>query len=197
MSVPHLDTRVISGKEYLMFGPYAGFSPKFLKTGSFLDLPLSVRPGNLPVMLNVAKDNFDLVTYLMSQLASTKKDRFEALGEFTPEVDPSQWELIHAGQRVQVMKKDANGKGMLGFGTETVASADGSVAALLGASPGASTAPSIMLKLFERCFPRQFEGWKPKLEKMVPSFGRTLHEDETLLDELTEYTNRTLQINVD
>lgn len=197
MSVPHLDTRVISGKEYLMFGPYAGFSPKFLKTGSFLDLPLSVRPGNLPVMLNVAKDNFDLVTYLMSQLASTKKDRFEALGEFTPEVDPSQWELIHAGQRVQVMKKDANGKGMLGFGTETVGSADGSVAALLGASPGASTAPSIMLKLFERCFPRQFEGWKPKLEKMVPSFGRTLHEDETLLDELTEYTNRTLQINVD
>lgn len=194
MSVPHLDTRVIDGKRYLLFGPYAGFSPKFLKQGSLTDLPFSVRGNNLPVMLNVAKDNFDLVTYLMGQLAQSKKGRFQTLEEFVPEVDPSQWDLITAGQRVQVMKRDPQKGGVLGFGTEVISAADGSLAALLGASPGASTVTSIMLGLLERCFPQQYSGWEPRLKDMVPSLGRKLHEDPTLLTELSEYTAGTLQI---
>ena len=194
MSVPHLDTRVIDGKRYLLFGPYAGFSPKFLKQGSFTDLPFSVRGNNLPVMLNVAKDNFDLVTYLMGQLAETKKGRFKMLEEFTPEVDPEKWDLITAGQRVQIMKRDPQKGGILGFGTEVVSAADGSIAALLGASPGASTVTSIMLGLLERCFPQQYAGWEPRLKDMVPSLGRKLHEDPALLSELSDYTSGTLQI---
>lgn len=194
MSVPHLDTRVIDGKRYLLFGPYAGFSPKFLKGGSLLDLPFSVRGNNLPVMLNVAKDNFDLVTYLMGQLAESKKGRFKMLEEFTPEVDPEKWNLTVAGQRVQIMKRDPQKGGILGFGTEVVSSADGSLAALLGASPGASTVTSIMIGLLERCFPQQYASWEPRLKDMVPSLGRKLHEDETLLKEISEYTAGTLQI---
>ncbi len=194
MSVPHLDTRVVDGKKYLLFGPYAGFSPKFLKRGRFTDLPFSVRGNNLPTMLNVAKDNVDLVTYLLGELTATKSARFAAMNEFIPEVDPADWELIHAGQRVQVMKRDPQKGGVLGFGTELVSSADGSIAALLGASPGASTAVSIMLNLLKTCFPRQYETWTPTLKDMIPSHGYSLAEDEPLLKELSEYTARTLQL---
>ncbi len=194
MSVPHLDTRVVDGKDYLMFGPFAGFSPKFLKSGKFTDLPFSVRGNNLGVMLNVAKDNFGLEKYLVSQLAETKKGRFAALADFTPEVDEHDWELITAGQRVQVMKRDPQKGGVLGFGTELVSAADGSIAALLGASPGASTAAPIMFNLLAKCFPQQYTQWESKLKNMVPSLGRKLADDEKLLDELSEYTARTLQI---
>lgn len=194
MSVPHLDTRVVDGEEYLLFGPYAGFSPKFLKQGRFTDLPFSVRGNNLGTMLGVAKDNTDLVTYLLSELASSKKARFESMNEFIPSIDPSDWEFIQAGQRVQVMKNVPGKGGVLGFGTELVSSADGSIAALLGASPGASTAVAIMLGLLKTCFPRQYDGWEPALKDMVPSLGRDLADDETLLTELSEYTARTLQL---
>lgn len=194
MSVPHLDTRVVDGDEYLLFGPYAGFSPKFLKQGRFTDLPFSVRGNNLGTMLGVAKDNTDLVTYLLSELASSKKARFETMNEFIPSIDPSDWEFIQAGQRVQVMKNVPGKGGVLGFGTELVSSADGSIAALLGASPGASTAVAIMLGLLKTCFPRQYDGWEPALKDMVPSLGRDLADDETLLTELSEYTARTLQL---
>lgn len=194
MSVPHLDTRVVDGKDYLMFGPYAGFSPKFLKRGSLFDLPLSVKGSNLGVMLNVAKDNFGLEKYLVTQLAETKRGRFNALGDFTPEVNPGDWEFITAGQRVQVMKPGKNGKGELGFGTEAISAADGSLAALLGASPGASTAVPIMFDLIKKCFPAQYSGWESKLKQMVPSLGRKLADDEELYDELFEYTTHTLQL---
>lgn len=194
MSVPHLDTRVVDGNEYLLFGPYAGFSPKFLKGGNFTDLPFSVRGNNLPTMLNVAKDNTDLVTYLLTELASSKKSRFESMNEFIPNIDPSDWEFIQAGQRVQVMKKDPKKGGVLGFGTELISSADGSIAALLGASPGASTAVAIMLNLLKTCFPRQYNAWEPAIKDMVPSLGHSLADDETLLKELSEYTARTLQL---
>ncbi|WP_181274577.1 malate:quinone oxidoreductase [Brevibacterium oceani] len=194
MSVPHLDTRVVDGKDYLMFGPYAGFSPKFLKKGRFTDLPFSVRGNNLATMLNVAKDNTDLVTYLLGELAATKKARFEAMHQFIPNIDPSDWEFIQAGQRVQVMKKDPKKGGVLQFGTELISSADGSIAALLGASPGASTAVPIMVNLLKTCFPRQYASWESDVKDMIPSLGRDLVEDETLLKELSEYTARTLQL---
>ena len=194
MSVPHLDTRVVDGKDYLMFGPYAGFSPKFLKKGSITDLPFSVRGNNLATMLNVAKDNTDLVTYLLGELAATKKARFEAMHQFIPNIDPSDWEFIQAGQRVQVMKKDPKKGGVLQFGTELISSADGSIAALLGASPGASTAVPIMIDLLKTCFPREYAGWEKTFKDMIPSLGRDLVDDETLLKEVSEYTSRTLQL---
>lgn len=194
MSVPHLDTRVVDGKDYLMFGPYAGFSPKFLKKGRFTDLPFSVRGNNLATMLNVAKDNTDLVTYLLGELAATKKARFEAMHQFIPNIDPSDWEFIQAGQRVQVMKKDPKKGGVLQFGTELISSADGSIAALLGASPGASTAVPIMIDLLKTCFPREYAGWEKTFKDMIPSLGRDLVDDETLLKEVSEYTSRTLQL---
>lgn len=195
MSVPHLDTRFVEGRRSLMFGPYAGFSTNFLKSGSFLDLPLSVRPHNLLPMMQVGKDNTDLVTYLVKEVLKSSKKKVEELHRFYPQADGDQWELITAGQRVQVMKKNEDGKGVLQFGTELVAAGDGSIAGLLGASPGASTAPSIMLRLLERCFPAQVEGWKTKLEEMVPSYGRLLTDEPQLLSEVAASTNKTLQLD--
>lgn len=195
MSVPHLDTRVVDGKEYLMFGPYAGFSPKFLKTGKLWDLPASVRPNNLGTMLSVARDNFDLVKYLVSELVKTKEQRFEQLQEFAPAVVPEDWELITAGQRVQVMKKDPKRGGVLGFGTEVISAADGSIAALLGASPGASTAVPIMLGLLKKCFPQQYPTWEPTLREHVPSLGTSLHEDTGLLDSVNARVTKVLDLD--
>jgi malate dehydrogenase (quinone) len=168
MSVPHLDTRVVDGTSYLLFGPYAGFSPKFLKEGSWLDLPESIRPGNIGPMLGVAKDNFDLLQYLIGQLAASREKKFAELLAFMPTARPGDWEQITAGQRVQVMKKDAKGHGVLQMGTELVAAADGSIAGLLGASPGASTAAPIMVNLLRQCFPDRAAGWEPELERMIP-----------------------------
>lgn len=196
MSVPHLDTRFVEGRRSLMFGPFAGFSTNFLKSGSYFDLPLSVRRHNLVPMLQVGASNTSLVTYLMKEVAKTHKKKVEALQDFYPEAHQDQWELITAGQRVQVMKKNESGKGVLQFGTELIASADGSIAGLLGASPGASTAPSIMLKLLERCFPGQIDAWKPRLESMVPSYGRLLNDDPQLLKEISSSTAETLQLDL-
>ncbi|WGW14124.1 malate:quinone oxidoreductase [Saxibacter everestensis] len=195
MSVPHLDTRVVDGKSYLLFGPYAGFSPKFLKKGRVTDLPTSVRPSNLGVMLAVARDNFDLVKYLVGELVQSKEARFKSLREFVPDARPEDWDLITAGQRVQIMKKDAARGGALGFGTEVISAADGSIAALLGASPGASTAVPIMLGLLTKCFPEKAAEWEPKFRKMIPSYGKRLNENPELLSEVTKRTDEVLGLH--
>jgi malate dehydrogenase (quinone) len=195
MSVPHLDTRFVNGKRSLLFGPYGGFSPKFLKTGSFLDLPLSVRPSNLIPMLAVGKDNLGLVKYLVSEVLKSREDKNDALRQFYPEADGGPWELITAGQRVQVIKKDPKKGGVLQFGTEVITSADGSIGALLGASPGASTAAPIMIQLLKRCFPQQMTGWEPKLKEMIPGYGVKLNENEQLADEILAETNKVLELN--
>ena len=140
MSVPHLDTRVVDGEKTLLFGPYAGLNPKFLKQGSILDLPLSVRLGNLIPYLAVAVQNVGLIKYLLTEISKSTATKFESLREFVPNADPADWEPIQAGQRAQVIKKDPKKGGVLQFGTEVVSAADGSIAGLLGASPGASTA---------------------------------------------------------
>ncbi|WP_349867082.1 malate:quinone oxidoreductase [Leifsonia sp. WHRI 6310E] len=176
MSVPHLDTRVVDGQASLLFGPYAGFSPKFLKTGSWFDLPGSVRAGNLGPMLAVARDNVDLMKYLAGELLANRAKKLKALQEFMPTAKGEDWELITAGQRVQVMKKDAKKGGVLQFGTEVVAAEDGSIAGLLGASPGASTAVPIMVDLLKRCFPDRYDGWLPTIEKLIPTVGTTLND---------------------
>jgi malate dehydrogenase (quinone) len=178
MSVPHLDLRVVDGNPSLMFGPYAGFSPKFLKTGSLLDLFASIRWHNLYPMVAAGLQNLDLVKYLVSQLAASRQTKFASLTEFFPDADPKDWYRITAGQRVQVIKKDAKKGGVLQFGTEVVSAADGSIAGLLGASPGASTAVPIMIGLIEKCFPDRVEAWSPRLKAMVPTYGTTRLVDD-------------------
>jgi len=194
MSVPHLDLRIIDGEASLMFGPYAGFSTKFLKHGSLLDLPLSLRFHNVFVMLGVAFKNFDLIKYLVSEVLASRKKQNRALFAFAPDVDASKFEKIVAGQRVQIMKKDANGKATLQLGTEVVASADGSIAGLLGASPGASTAVPIMLDVLARCFPDKLAEWEPKLTAMVPSYGLQFSADERRAADTIAATSKALQL---
>ncbi|MBX3741387.1 MAG: malate:quinone oxidoreductase [Akkermansiaceae bacterium] len=184
MSVPHLDTRVIDGKLSLLFGPFAGFSPKFLKSGSFFDLPGSVKISNLIPMLAVGKDNIDLTRYLIEQVMQHPQDRLDALREFFPDAKLEDWRLLTAGQRVQIIKQDAKKGGVLQFGTEVVSAGDGSIAALLGASPGASTAVDVMLDIIGRCFKDRLPGWKEKLEEMVPSYGKSLANDPELYRKL-------------
>ncbi|QCU78388.1 malate:quinone oxidoreductase [Citricoccus sp. SGAir0253] len=194
MSVPHLDTRFVDGRRSLLFGPYGGFSSNFLKSGSYLDLPLSVRTHNLLPMLNVAKDNLDLVKYLVTEVTKSQAKKVDTLQEFYPLADGGDWELITAGQRVQVMKKDPKKGGVLQFGTEVVTSADGTIGGLLGASPGASTAAPIMINLLQTCFPSRMDAWTPRLREMIPSLGRKLNEDRALMEEVERSTNAALKL---
>ncbi|QNF35471.1 malate:quinone oxidoreductase [Adhaeribacter swui] len=196
MSVPHLDTRVINNEKALLFGPYAGFSTKFLKQGSYLDLPLSIKANNLRPMIIAGIKNIPLTRYLINQVRQSPADRLAALREFVPEARMEDWKLETAGQRVQVIKKDAKKGGVLEFGTEVVSAADGSIAALLGASPGASTAVSIMLSLLQRCFPERFntEKAQTKIKQMIPSFGESLSKNEALLEEVRNMTHEVLGI---
>lgn len=183
MSVPHLDTRVVGGQSYLMFGPYAGFSPKYLKKGKYLGLITSLRAHNLTSMLGAGIKNMDLTQYLVGELVSRPETKFATLQAFYPEAQPKDWEKITAGQRVQVIKRDASGKGVLEFGTEVVAAADGSIAGLLGASPGASTAVSAMVELLGRCFPAKADDWRPRLATMMPSLDGVPADTFALADE--------------
>lgn len=198
MSVPHLDTRYVGGKRSLLFGPYGGFSTKYLKTGSYLDLPGSIRPGNIIPMLAVGKDNLDLVKYLVSEVTKSHAGKVEALHEYFPGADGKDWELITAGQRVQIIKKDAKKGGILQFGTEVITSADGTISALLGASPGASTAVPIMLQLLQRCFPRKFKlEWQDSLHGMIPTFGTKLNDNAELFEKTLASTAETLQLQTE
>ncbi|WP_136706581.1 malate:quinone oxidoreductase [Agromyces sp. H66] len=194
MSVPHLDTRVVDGEKALLFGPYAGFTPKFLKTSTWFDLPFSIRLHNIVPMLQVGLKNFDLVKYLVSELLASRAEKMAALREFMPTAKDRDWELITAGQRVQVMKKDPEKGGVLQFGTEVITGADGTIAGLLGASPGASTAAPIMLDVLARCFPDRFPAWEPKLREMIPSYGTTLSEDPTAAAASLAETARVLRL---
>ncbi|UTT50643.1 malate dehydrogenase (quinone) [Rhodococcus gordoniae] len=195
MSVPHLDTRVIGGKQGLLFGPYAGWSPKFLKQGGIMDLPKSVKPGNLMSMLGVGVTELGLVKYLVGELMQSPADRIGTLAEFVPEARLEDWELIVAGQRVQVIRRKGAG-GVLEFGTAVVNAGDGSIAGLLGASPGASTAVPAMLDVLERCFPQQWAGWQSKLREMVPSLGVRLSDNPDLFRQVWDHSTRSLQLDV-
>lgn len=192
MSVPHLDTRYIDGQKSLLFGPFAGFSPKFLKTGSNMDLFASIKPHNLFTLLACGVKEMSLSKYLVSQLVLSKEARMEELRQFIPTAKSEDWEISVAGQRVQVIKDTDAGKGTLQFGTEVVTAHDGSIAALLGASPGASTAVSVMLKVIKQCFPEELKTWEPKIKEMIPSYGENLVENTALLKEIHETTTKAL-----
>jgi malate dehydrogenase (quinone) len=194
MSVPHLDTRVIDGRRGLLFGPFAGFSTKFLKEGSYLDLPRSITADNLVPLVSAGIRNLALTRYLIEQVTQSFEDRIEALREFIPDARPEDWELSVAGQRVQVIKKDEAEGGKLEFGTEIISAKDNSLAALLGASPGASTSVSIALDLLADCFPERMATpeAQARLRAMIPSYGRKLDDDEALLRAVREASHRTL-----
>lgn len=196
MSVPHLDTRTIDGVRSLLFGPYASFSTKFLKQGSFTDLFLSIESHNIWPLLSAGAKNLPLTKYLIEQVFLSEEERFEELEKFYPNANSGDWELVQAGQRVQVIKKSPKGKGELKFGTEIVTDQYGTLSALLGASPGASTSVSIMLQVIEKCFPENFssEEWQHKIKEMVPSFGKKLNENPSLLREIRNFTSLKLNL---
>lgn len=193
MSMPHLDTRIIDGKRELLFGPYAGFTTKFLKKGSVFDLPLSLELDNILPMIAVGLRNVPLTKYLIEQALQSPADRLRELKNYVPDAQLEDWELLWAGQRVQVIKADEKEGGRLEFGTEVVAGADGTIAALLGASPGASTAVKIMLDVMQKCFPERMSGWKERLAKMMPSYGAS-PEDEAACKKSRQWTARALHL---
>lgn len=196
MSVPHLDARFIDDKKTLLFGPFAGFSPKFLKTGSYFDLIGSVKPYNVLTMLSAGVKEMGLTKYLIQQVMLSNEKRMEDLREFIPNAKSEDWDIVTAGQRVQVIKDtEAGGKGTLQFGTELVSASDGSIAALLGASPGASTAVHIMLEVFEKCFPQYMKEWEPKIKEMIPSYGVSLADNPELFKEIQNSTAETLGLS--
>ncbi|CAJ1410973.1 unnamed protein product [Effrenium voratum] len=194
MSVPHLDARVIGGKPLLLFGPFAGFSPRFLKSGSMMDLFRSIRLSNILPAAAAGLRNLDLSLYLLRQLLTTKSQKLAELREFMPEAEEGDWSLVTAGQRVQIMKADPEKTGVLQFGTEVVAAEDGSMAGLLGASPGASTAVQVALDVLACCFPKHIERWSAPLQEMIPSFGARLSERPDLARTLRESTAEALQL---
>jgi len=196
MSVPHLDTRMMQGKRSLLFGSYAGFSTKFLKNGSYFDLPLSLEVHNIWPMLSVGFNNFKLTKYLIEQVLQSPEDRFEALQAYYPNAKFEDWELAIAGQRVQIIKKDDDEGGVLQFGTEIVKDKDGTLACLLGASPGASTSVSIMLDVLEKCFPDSLktEQWQNTIKEMVPTYGQSLIDNSELCRETRKRTTQILKL---
>lgn len=198
MSVPHLDTRIINGKQSLLFGPYAGFTTKFLKHGSHFDLVKSVKPNNLKSLIGAGANNVDLTKYLVKEVFQSPQQRMAALQVFIPNARMDDWQLAHAGKRVQIIKRCHHKWGKLEFGTEIVASEDGSLAALLGASPGASVSVKTMLEVLERCFPAKMQSaaWQDKIKTMIPSYGQSLINDAQLLSRVRKQTQSTLNICV-
>ncbi len=198
MSVPHLDTRLIDGKKGLLFGPFAGFTTKYLKNGSLFDFPLAIKPDNLVPMTAAAFQNIDLTRYLIGQVLQSPEDRLNALKEFVPHARLEDWKLQVAGQRVQVIKKDPKKGGVLQFGTEVICAKDGSIAALLGASPGASTSVEIMLKVIQNCFPDKLASvaWQDRLKQMIPSHGESLAKDAELHERIRSHVREVLGLLV-
>jgi malate dehydrogenase (quinone) len=190
MSVPHLDTRIIDGKPALLFGPFAGFTTKFQKRGSYLDLISSIKPNNLKSMLGAGFHNMDLTRYLVGEVFQSHAERVAALRNFYPDAQEEDWTLAFAGKRVQIIKQCGEKWGKLEFGTEIVSAADGSLAALLGASPGASTSVPAMIEVLERCFGKRFDepAWREKMQALVLSYGQSLIENADLLHRVRQRT---------
>lgn len=195
MSVPHLDTRFLDGKQTMLFGPYALFNTRFLKTGSVFDVVSSVNNNNVFGMMKVGTENTDLITYLVQQARLDDDARHAELLKYYPTAKREHWKLITAGQRVQVIKKDPEKGTVLQFGTEVVTDKDHSIAALLGASPGASTSPPIMLTVLSKSFPEQMKnGWEVKLKQIIPSYGQNLNDSAELTNQIRRMTSETLKL---
>jgi malate dehydrogenase (quinone) len=195
MAGSHLDIRVINRTSWLLFGPFAEWSPKFLKQGNITDLLLSVKPNNLAPMLRVGVTRMDFVKYLIGELLLSESDRVRALREFAPGAVDSGWKLDVAGQRVQVIRRAKGKGGVLDFGTTVLSAADGTIAGLVGASPGASTAVPAMLDVMQRCFSDRYPSWLPKLKHMVPSLGAELSNEPALFEEVWSWGTKVLKLD--
>lgn len=195
ISVPHLDLRVLDGKEYLMFGPFGAFSPRFLKRGRRLDLARSVTRGNLGTLLSAARTNLDLVRHLVTQILTTPAQRLKALRVFVPHARAEDWELVTAGHRVQVIKRVDGAGTIAGFGTEVLLTADRSLAGLLGASPGASASVGLVLELLARSFPERYPGWLSTLRRDMPHLGTKLNDDPAALAGVREQVGEHLLLD--
>jgi len=198
MSTPHLDTRYINGKQELLFGPFAGFTTKFLKEGSIMDLPLSINKDNIPSMWGVFWHNLPLTKYLMKQVTMDHSDRMDDLRKFIKDAKAEDWELKVAGKRVQIIKKDEEQGGVLEFGTDVVHSKDGSITALLGASPGASVAVSIMLEVINTAFPEKVKSkeWQQKLSEMIPFWNKNIEGNEAQFKKVQANSSKKLELDV-
>lgn len=196
MSVPHFDTRYIDGKKELLFGPYAGFSTKFTKKGSYLDLMKSLGFSNIVPMIAAGLHNISLTKYLIQQATQSHEERMNALREFMPEAKNEDWELLVAGQRVQVIRADEEEGGVLEFGTEIIAAHDSSLVALLGASPGASTSVSIAFDILSKCFESNMKSraWKKKLSHMIPTYGKSLEKNAALVAKTRKHSAKYLKL---
>lgn len=195
MSNPHMDARVINTNRSVLFGPYAGIDPRFLKYGSLLDLPKLIKTHNILAVLNVGRENIPLIKLLAGMIFMTPRQKLRELQEFAPAAHLTDWRMIKAGQRAQIIKTNPEGWGKLEFGTEVITSSDGSLAAVLGASPGASTAVPIMLELLERCFPEKLAEWTPKIKEVVPTYGKKLSDDPREAYEVMKRTAEVLHVN--
>ncbi|MEL4504306.1 malate dehydrogenase (quinone) [Luteococcus sp. H138] len=195
MSNPHMDARVINGSRSVLFGPYAGIDPRFLKYGSMLDMPKMIRTDNLGAVLNVAKDNIPLIKMLATMIFMTPAQKLAEMRAFAPSASMTDWHMIKAGQRAQIIKTDAKGKGgSLEFGTEVVTTADGTLGAVLGASPGASTAVPIVLDVLSRCFPDKMGEWGPRFKEVIPSYGEKLSDNPERAYEIMKHTAEVLNL---
>lgn len=196
MSVPHLDSRTIDGEHVVVFGPYAGFSPNFLKNSAPIDLLASVQPTNVIPMSAAGAQNLDLTVYLANELTKTQQQREDELREFLPKVDIQDWELITAGQRVQIMKPHPSKVGVLQLGTEVVVNNEGTLSGLLGASPGASVSVSIATEVIEKMYAKEMDwGWREKIQQMIPSYGKKLNNEAAFCREIEDQTAKVLKID--
>jgi malate dehydrogenase (quinone) len=181
MAVPHLDTRILDGKKTLLFGPFAAWTTKFLhKKGSYLDLPLSVKPDNLATLLKIGASNLPLVQYLVQQGTQSMSDRMDVLHVFYPAAKAEDWKLIDAGIRVQAIKKTDGEAGIVHYGTEVITDADRTISALLGASPGASVSVNIVLDVVKLCFPKLLETpeGQARMKEMIPTWNEDIKRPE-------------------
>jgi malate dehydrogenase (quinone) len=197
MAVPHLDTRVLDGKKHLLFGPFAAWTTRFLHgQGSWTDLPGSIRFSNLATLFKVGIHNLDLVRYLVRQGTQSMESRIQTLRIFYPDAQLRDWELIDAGIRVQAIKKTDGQAGIVHYGTEVITSSNRTLAALLGASPGASVCVHIALQVIQQCFPQllQQSSSKDLLREMVPSWVEDFRspQNASRFEEVYHRTNQTL-----
>jgi len=193
----HLDVRRLSGRRQLLFGPFASWTTSFLKhTGRWSDLPLSIKPENLATLLRAGARNLPLVKYLIAQGLQSLEDRMAAVREFYPNAQPAQWRLVQAGIRVQTIRKE--NCGAITFGTEVFSSADRSLAALLGASPGASVSVNIALEVIQTCLPHLLassEG-RERMRQMILTFDQDLKQpgSAALFEKTTREAAERLQL---
>jgi len=197
MTVPHLDKRHVDGKEVLLFGPFAAFGPKFLKSGSNWDFFKHLKVNNLLTMAAAGFKNIPLIKYSIEQVLMSKEDKVNELRRFVPSAQSNDWDVIVAGKRVQVIKDLSKfNRGVIHFGTEVVNSDDRTLSALLGESPGASTSVSVALEVLEDNFANEYAGkWQAKLKEMIPSLGVDINDDVELLEAVWEKTNKYLELN--